>query len=520
MADAVVRVQATANETRSDAAGRFSLGGLVPGQPITVTAWAPGYFIRAADEHRPGATDARIQLDRHAQADNPAYAWVSAFAASGDKASCENCHSDAAHPAAALPFDAWRRDAHSGSAANVRFLTMYTGADVQGRMSPSARFGESRRFGGTEPLVPDPALPYYGPGFRLDYPYVTGSCAACHVPAGALSTAYGADPTNVTGVGAEGVTCDLCHKIWDLRLKSGSGLPGRDKPGVQSYVFRRPPAGHQLFAGPLDDVAPGEDTYSSLQLRSEYCAGCHYGVFWDTTVYNSFGEWRDSPYSDPASGQTCQDCHMPRGQSTRFAAPGKGGLERDRNSIATHQMRGITDPAFMRGAVTVASRAWREGAGIRASVTITNSRTGHAVPTDSPLRQIILLVRALDAQGMDLAQTDGPTVPEWGGLGEPAAGYYAGLPGTGYAKVLQEFRSLLAPTGAYWNPTRVLSDNRIRPFGADTTRYAFAAPPVGAATVQVTLLYRRAFIALADQKGWSDDDLVLHEQSIPVEEKR
>ena len=520
MADAVVRVQATANETRTDAAGHFSLDGLVPGRPVTVTAWAPGYFIRAARDHRPGATGVRIELERHTATDNPAYAWISAFASAGDKANCEHCHSNPDDPAAALPFDQWQRDAHSGSAGNIRFRTMYTGSDVRGRQSPFARFGESRRFSGTEPLVPAAGQPYYGPGFRLDYTYATGNCSTCHVPAGTLSAAYGADPTTATGAAAEGVTCDLCHKIWDVKLEADSGLPHRDRPGVLSYTFRRPPAGHQLFTGPLDDVAPGEDTYSPLQRRSEYCAGCHYGVFWDTTVYNSFGEWRDSPYSDPNTGQTCQDCHMPRGQSTHFADPAQGGLARDRYTISTHQMRGINDPAFMRGAVTVASRAWRAGSDVRAEVTITNTRTGHHVPTDSPLRQLILLVRPVDAHGGALAQTEGPTVPEWGGVGDPAAGYYAGQAGTAYAKILQEFRSLLAPTGAYWNPTRVLSDNRIPPFGADTTRYAFAAPSPGPATVHVTLLYRRAFIALADQKGWSDPDLVLYDESIPVQEKR
>jgi len=39
-----------------------------------------------------------------------------------------------------------------------------------------------------------------------------------------------------------------------------------------------------------------------------------------------------------------------------------------------------------------------------------------------------------------------------------AEGYYAGLPGTAYAKILQEIRTEVTPTGAYWNPTRVLSD--------------------------------------------------------------
>jgi hypothetical protein len=63
-------------------------------------------------------------------------------------------------------------------------------------------------------------------------------------------------------------------------------------PGVLSFEFRRPPDDHQFFAGPYDDVGfvGSEDTYSSLQTESALCAPCHFGTFWDTTIYNSFGE--------------------------------------------------------------------------------------------------------------------------------------------------------------------------------------------------------------------------------------
>ena len=70
-----------------------------------------------------------------------------------------------------------------------------------------------------------------------------------------------------------------------------------------------------------------------------------------------------------------------------------------------------------------------EGDQIIVTVSITNDQTGHHVPTDSPLRHLILLVQATDGQGQALPQLDGPTVPEWGGVGDPAQGYYAGLRG-------------------------------------------------------------------------------------------
>jgi hypothetical protein len=173
--------------------------------------------------------------------------------------------------------------------------------------------------------------PYYGPGYKLDFPNTSGNCAACHLPAAAIDNAYGIDPAKAAGVEKEGVACDFCHKVWDVRLAS-NGLPQPNMPGVLSFEFRRPPEGHQFFAGPFDDVAPGEDTYSPLQQQSRFCAPCHFGMFWDTTIYNSFGEWLESPYS-AEDGKTCQDCHMPHLGATYFALPDKGAAERDPQAI-------------------------------------------------------------------------------------------------------------------------------------------------------------------------------------------
>ncbi len=70
-----------------------------------------------------------------------------------------------------------------------------------------------------------------------------------------------------------------------------------------------------LFFGTFDDVTR---RVSRLPLEEEcaFCALCHFGVFWDEVIYDSYGEWLRSSYSDPETGQTCQDCH--------FAAPDEG----------------------------------------------------------------------------------------------------------------------------------------------------------------------------------------------------
>jgi hypothetical protein len=112
---------------------------------------------------------------------------------------------------------------------------------------------------------------------------------------------------------------------------------------------------------------------------------------------------------------------------------------------------------------------------------------------------------------------DGPTIPDYVGVGDPKDGYYAGLPGKIYAKILSELWTEISPTGAYWNPTRIVSDNRIPAFGSDTSTFTFTAPTDGPASIDVTLLFRRAFKQLMDQKGWDVPDIMMVQQTIQVE---
>ncbi len=512
---AVVRIQTTATTVVTGIDGQFILEGIE--SPVRLSAWADGYFIAGGSKQSPGA-DVRFELVEIPDTDHSEYEWLSAVDGSGagEGQPCVVCHSrsgsDVAHT---LPVDQWREDAHSQSAVNPRFLSMYSGSDLDGNQSPPTRYITNRDYGRV-PLRPDVALPYFGPGYRLDFPDSAGNCADCHLPAVAVDDPYGVDPRTVEGVGREGVTCDVCHKVWDVILDPSSGRPDPGRPGVLSFEFRRPPPGHQFFAGPYDDVAPGEDTFSPIQQEGAFCAPCHHGVFWDVVVYDSFGEWLASPYADPDTGRTCQDCHMPATGADVFALPAQGGLSREPSTIPGHLMPGAADEELLRNAVTMSVAAVTEDGELSIDVMILNDQTGHHVPTDSPLRHLILLVEAADGSGTALDLIAGPRVPEWGGMGDPAAGYYGGLPGTAYAKVLEELWTEVSPTGAYWNPTRVLFDNRIPAFGSDTTTYRFAAPPTGNVRIRVTLLFRRAYIELMDQKSWDIPDILMerHEETL------
>ncbi|MFQ6100360.1 MAG: carboxypeptidase regulatory-like domain-containing protein [Anaerolineae bacterium] len=498
VARATVRVKATANKTTTAADGSFTLS-LTATTPVSVTAWAPGYFVGWTSA-APSTEPVTITIKPYYTTDNPDYTWFSMEGAEGSL-SCSHCM-----PA----YDEWQADAHSQSAVNPRFLTMYNGTDIHGNQSPPTRYGHSRDYG-RFPLRPNLSQPYYGPGYKLDFPDTAGNCAACHVPAAAAKPgmAYTADPNRLSGIETEGVFCEFCHKIGDVTLDPATGLPYPNMPGVLSIRLYRPEEGQQLFFGSFDDVTR-RVSYLPLEEESAFCAPCHFGVFWDTVVYNSFGEWLDSPYSNPETGQTCQDCHMPVAGYDYFVFPEKGGLHRDPNRIFSHRMPGASDEELLQNAVTMTATARPEGDTVVVRVSITNDQTGHHIPTDSPLRHLILLVWATGGQGRALPLRDGPTVPEWGGA-------QAGLPGKAFAKVLEEVWTEISPTGAYWNPTRILEDTRLAAFQTDTSTYTFAAPQEGEVTVEVTLLFRRAFQTLMEQKGWDVPDVVMEQETLVLE---
>ena len=521
LAQATVRIQATTNETLTDDEGRFVLTGLVQGAPLTVSAWKAGYYCAMVEGVSPPASGITFSMRLIQTNDNPNYQWIPP---TGEN-SCYSCKPGVTQ--------VWLdNDAHGKSATNIRFLTMFNGTDVSGNRSAQTRFAFNRDYGLT-PLLPDPSQPYYGPGYVLDFPNTSGNCAACHIPGAAVEAPYGIDPNTVSGVNAFGVHCDYCHKVADVKLDPATGLPYPNMPGVLSQDIRRPfPEDKQrysLFFGSFDDDnVPMEDTYLPLIQESQWCAPCHYGVFWNTVVDNSFGEWLASPYSDPVTGKTCQQCHMPapttlNGQAITNVAPDKGGVERDPLTILAHTFPGASSTDLLQNAVTMRVDARYMGNQIMVEVTLVNDLTGHHVPTDSPLRQMILLVSATEGQGalpgtsQALFLQDGPTIPDYGGRGDPGEGYYAGLPGKIYAKILRELWTGVAPTGAYWNMTRIASDNRIPAFGSDTSQYVFQAPEASEAVeVAVTLLFRRAFIDLMDQKGWDVPDIVMETQVIII----
>ena len=501
VAGATVRVQATEFKTQTCTDGTFSLG--VPGDgPFVITAWADSYFVGWVEDVQAGDEGVVITLAPYYETDNPDYTWFSTESVDGSL-SCSHC----------MPcYSEWQMDAHSQSAVNPRYITMYNGTDVDDNQSPPTRFGYSRDYG-SFPLRPDPNEPYYGPGYKLDFPDTAGNCGACHTPGAAAHSgaAYAADVNHLSEIDTEGVFCEFCHKIGDVYLDPATGLPYSNMSGVLSMRLYRPEEEQQLFFGNFDDVTR-RVSYLPLIEESAFCAPCHYGVFWDEVIYNSYGEWLDSPYSDPETGSTCQDCHMLPVDYDYFVYPEQGGLTRDPSRIFSHYMPGASDENLLQNTAEMTLSAVPENDQIIVRVDVTNTEAGHHIPTDSPLRQIFVIVTATDAQGRLLVLQEGPTLPDW-------AGDLEGQPGVYFAKILEELWTEIQPSGAYWNPVRTVEDTRLAAFETHTSTYVFAVPDTGdgdMVTIEAHLVFRRAFYDLMQQKGWDMPDILMEQISIDV----
>jgi hypothetical protein len=470
-----VRVKATDIFTTSDYYGKFSLTGITTTDTLIVTAWADGYYN--GETHAvAGDTGIIIQLHPLPTDDNPDYQWLSPEPDSISELNCGNCH-------ATVLMNQWSKNAHANSATNPFFLAMYYGTDLEGN-------------------------PDIGVGYKQDFEQTRGNCATCHIPGAAVHDPWGIDPNSVTGVSRRGVFCDFCHKMYRTLPSTGQGTTG-----VLSIELLRPFEGNQVFFGPYDDIHE-PDAYLPLIRRSEFCAPCHIGKFWGTEAYNSFDEWKNSPY--PAMGIECQTCHMyPDSITTHFVFPEKGGFERNPLTIPSHLQPGSRDPQILANSLTMDISVVQESDSIVAMVTLFNDQTGHHVPTDRPSRNMILLIDAVSETGEKLEFIGGKKVPWWGGIGEVSDGNFYGLPGKGFAKILEDFNGN-APSPS-WRPSHILSDNRIAAFDTDTSFYYFKAPATSSRiNVTAKLIYRRFFKETMKEKGFEIDDILMEHDSVAL----
>jgi hypothetical protein len=502
------------------------------GQNFSV--WAPGYYVQTQQCN--GTTKPyTVTLESVDESDNPYYPWINARSDSNPQQNCQDCH--AGQSSHLSEFFEWDKDGHSKAFSHPYFSTSYMGTDIYGRQSQQIKWDILETGQKIYPIL-DPLQPNYGPAYHLDYPVSNGNCALCHVPAAYPGTQYEMDlgalfsnPGTHPSAAIEGVTCDVCHRVTDV-LVGKNQLPYDDRLGVLSMSILRPTTVPQFNTGPLAyQSVLGTDskrTCYPVFSESRFCAACHYAKFANTQIYGAYKEWLESPYRDKyirsADGQpvrenpnyrSCQDCHMLGQEQIANTLPS----ERDacsesiaRFSISHNMMNYGEDPdnsarhipRLVQGAAQIKLEPRLEGGQIKVKVNVTNTGAGHKFPTDSPLRHLILRVEARDWRNSPLTQTGGSTIPVW------AAPDLAGYAGQIFANVLKDKDTNLAPSFSYWNPVENAwqgSDTRLVPGITVQSEYAFAAPYDRTAQLTATLIYRRAFMNVVQQKGWYMGDL-------------
>ncbi len=453
-----VRFQGQCQATITDPFGRFRLP-TIPGHPRRVTAWKEGFGIGAAmpDLHPVG-----LRLPSLPAEDSEEYAWVDPTPDATRPHNCGNCHG--------AIYREWAASGHARSATGRHFRNLFDGTDWHGK-----------QVGGWSLLA--------------QRPEGAGVCAACHAPTFTDPT-FDYDFRTISGVAARGVHCDYCHKVSEAPTDRLGTRFGRD-----GLHLLRPADGRQLFFGPLDDAYREGETfaYSPLYKESRYCASCHEGVIFGVHVYGTYSEWLASPAG--RQGVQCQQCHMaPTGTLTNIA-PGKGGIERDPRTLASHRFPG-GQADLLRGSLSVVTTLRRAAGVLHVEAEVRARNVGHRVPTGFIDRNLVLVVEAFDSAGQPAALLRGPTLPAAAGKG------LAGRPGLLYAKLLK------GPEGKgpipFWAAHDDPEDTRLLPEQADRSSYFF----VGGTRVRVRLLYRRFWPEVAEGRGWPDNEVIVMDRTV------
>jgi hypothetical protein len=449
-----VRFQGQCPSTSTGADGSFQLPR--PAVMSRVTAWKRGFGIAGASPRHPY----QLILKRLPDQDNEDYRWIDPTPNPSERKNCGNCHSEI--------YDEWVSSAHAHSASKPRFLNLLHGTDRNGR--------RSRRW-----------------SLADEHPLGAAVCALCHAPT-SRDNSIGSNPR--VAKPDRGVHCDYCHKVVDAPIDELGTLLGRD-----ALQLLRPHDEMQLFFGPLDDALRDGEMfgYSPIYKESRYCASCHEGVLFGVHVYGTYSEWQQSPAF--AKNQQCQHCHMKPTGALHNVAPGKGGIERDPRTLASHRLPGA-DKQMLGRSLSLA--VCRSQSATRVEVEVKADQVGHRVPTGFVDRHLLLVVEGFALKGGPVTLRAGEVLPLSAGRD------LAGKPGKLFAKQLLDGRGK-GPVPFWLTPARLV-DTRLIPDQADRSLYDFVEAP---ARLRVRLIYRKFWQEVADEKGWTNDEITVADYDEP-----
>jgi hypothetical protein len=272
-------------------------------------------------------------------------------------------------------------------------------------------------------------------------------CLGCHSPIAALT----GDTGLTRKVSWEGVTCDYCHSIREVSFNGPN-----PKATLNFGLFK---------TGPLSDAVSNghQTTYSAVHTSSALCATCHeYRNSSGFEVLATYAEWKASRYA--REGRQCQSCHM-----SRVAGDVVDPLIARSHStkINLHQMPGSHSLEQLTSAIKAQMATAREGDHLRVTVDIVNQTAGHYLPTGSPLRELLMEVRADSSSGQHFREER----------------IYA-------RKVAdQQGTVLMREDFAFLKAAKVVSDTRLAPGEKRAETFSFPIPKGDQTQVKATFWY-------------------------------
>ncbi len=331
-------------------------------------------------------------------------------------------------------------------AATAAALDPLSSAEVCGRchraifdawkLSSHAQAMESRLFQD----VLEMAETEFGPAARK-------TCLGCHAPLAAPAGDLGL----VKKVSWEGVTCDYCHSLREVSLQGPNPVVTLTQTSVKS--------------GPLQETAPAPHgtVFSAVHTSSLVCAPCHeYRNASGFPVLSTYSEWLNSSYG--REGKQCQSCHMSK------VAGDVVDPRVQRSSVARinlHQMPGSHSLEQLTSAFRAHMTTLRDGDKLQVVVEVSNQKAGHYLPTGSPLRQIVLEVRADSYAGQHFREE------------------------RTYARTVADSQGtvLRREHVAFLKAAKVVSDTRLAPSEKRTETFAFPIRAGSQTVVKATFWY-------------------------------
>jgi len=280
----------------------------------------------------------------------------------------------------------------------------------------------------------------FGPAGRM-------VCLECHSPV----AAHIGDLSLEKKVSWEGVTCDYCHSIRDVSFE------GRNPKAILSFGATK--------TGPLSDAVSKahQTSYSAVHTSSALCATCHdYKNANGFPVLTTYSEWKASRYWK--EGKQCQFCHMSR---TEGEVVDPRVARSSTAKINLHQMPGSHSLEQLTKAVRAQLNAVRDGGQLRVTVDVENQTAGHYLPTGSPLRQLVMELRADSAGGQHFKEE------------------------RVYARTVadQHGTVLMREHFAFLKAAKVVSDTRLAPGEKRTETFQFPIPKGSQTQVKATFWY-------------------------------